>query len=253
MKQTLLIFVGTTMIAFSGKAQGFGDFLKNVQTKIGSTSTTSSSTNSGTNFTQNEAGQAIKEALTKGITSGVNVLSATNGYYGNNLVKIPFPQQAQIVENTLRQVGAGSLVDNFVLQMNRSAEGAAKQALPIFTQAITNISINDAIALVTSGKQDAATTFLKAATYNSLKAAFKPQIQASLDKTGTPALWKKVTTTYNKVPLVKPVNTDLTDYVTGKALDGLFVMVAQEEAKIRKNPAAQTTSVLQKVFGSLIK
>ena len=138
--------------------------------------------------------------------------------------------------------------------MNRSAEGAAKQALPIFGSAITNMSISDAVNLVTNKQQDAATQFLKTATYTQLKTAFKPQIQAALDKTGTPAAWTKVTEMYNKViPFAQPINTDLTDYVTVKALDGLFVMIAQEEAKIRSNPAAQTTDLLKKVFGSLIK
>ncbi|HEY0262311.1 MAG TPA: DUF4197 domain-containing protein, partial [Chitinophagales bacterium] len=130
----------------------------------------------------------------------------------------------------------------------------ATQALPIFGNAITKMSISDAVNLVTSKQQDAATQFLKSATYTQLKTAFKPPIQAALDKTGTPAAWTKVTSTYNKViPFTQPVNTDLTDYVTGKALDGLFVMVAQEEAKIRSNPAAQTTDLLKKVFGGLIK
>lgn len=200
-------------------------------------------------FTENEAASAIKQALTNGITNGVNIVSLTNGYYGNNLIKIPFPKEVEVVATTLRSIGAGSLIDKLVLQMNRSAEGAAKEALPIFANAITKMTINDAINIVSNQQSDAATQFLKRGTYNQLKAAFNPKIKSALDKTGTPAIWNTISSTYNKVPLVKPINTDLTDYVTGKALDGLFVVVGQQEAKIRKDPAAQTTALLQKVFG----
>lgn len=214
---------------------------------------TNSASKGGASFTETEAANAIKQALTKGITNGVNVVSLTNGYYGNNLIKIPFPKEVQTVATTLQSIGAGSLVDKLVLQMNRSAEGAAKEALPIFSNAITQMTITDAINIVSNKQQDAATQFLKRATYTPLKAAFRPKIKAALDKTGTPAIWTKITSTYNKVPFVSPVNTDLTDYVTGKALDGLFIVVGQQEAKIRKDPAAQTTSLLQKVFGGLLR
>lgn len=203
----------------------------------------------GGGFTEGEAGNAIKQALTQGITNGVNIVSLTNGYYGNNLIKIPFPKEVQVVATTLQSIGAGSLIDKLVLQMNRSAEGAAKEALPIFTNAITQMTVTDAVNIVSNKQSDAATQFLKRVTYNQLKAKFNPKIKGALDKTGTPAIWNTITSTYNKVPFVRPVNTDLTDYVTGKALDGLFIVVGQQEAKIRKDPAAQTTALLQKVFG----
>lgn len=230
----------TSSSSTSGSSGGLGGIIGGVVGAV---------TGGGGGFTENEAGNAIKQALAQGITNGVNIVSLTNGYYGNNLIKIPFPKEVQVVATTLQSIGAGSLIDKLVLQMNRSAEGAAKEALPIFTNAITQMTVTDAINIVSNKQSDAATQFLKRATYNQLKAKFNPKIKIALDKTGTPAIWNTITSTYNKVPFVRPVNTDLTDYVTGKALDGLFVVVGQQEAKIRKDPAAQTTALLQKVFG----
>ncbi len=213
--------------------------------------TGSSGSGSTANFTQSEAANAIKEALTKGITKGVDLVSVTNGYFGNPSIKIPFPPQVAIVASTLQRVGAGSLVDKFVLQMNRSAEQAAKKATPVFVNSIKQMTISDAINIVSNQQPDAATKFLQRTTTDQLVAAFRPSIKTALDKTYTTSLWSQIMTTYNKVPLVQKVNLDLTDFVTRKALDGLFYMVAKEEAKIRKDPAARTTDILKKVFGNI--
>ncbi len=217
-----------------------------------SPSTTTGGTSSG-DYSQSDAATAIKDALFKGIANGVNLVSVKDGYFGNALIKIPFPQEAQAVQQTLQMIGMGSLTDKLTEQLNRSAEEAAKEALPIFTNSITQLTISDAINIVSNQQSDAATQFLKRTTNEQLVSAFRPKIKGVLDKTLTTQLWSEVMGTYNKVPFVQPINPDLTDYVTRKALDGLFIMVAQEEAKIRKDPAAQTTNILKKVFGNLPK
>lgn len=205
------------------------------------------------NFTQNEAAQAIKEALTKGITNGVNKVSVTDGFLKNAAIKIPFPAQVKTIESTLRSVGMGSLIDNFVKSINRAAESSAKQAGPIFINAITKMTITDAVNIVGNQKPDAATRFLERTTTDQLVTSFKPSIKTALDKSLATKYWKDITTYYNKIPFVSKLNTDLPDYVTRKAISGLFYMVAQEEAKIRKDPAARTTDILQKVFGGIFK
>lgn len=246
---------GTTGTSTTTNTGGTGTGRNNtggVVTDVINTVTGGSKGSTG-NFTQNEAAQAIKEALTKGITNGVNKVSVTDGYFKNAAIKIPFPAQVKTIESTLRSVGMGSLIDNFVKSINRAAEGSAKQAGPIFVNAITKMTINDAINIVGNQQPDAATRFLERTTTDQLVTSFKPTIKAALDKTLATKYWKDITTYYNKIPFVSKLNTDLPDYVTRKGISGLFYMVAQEEAKIRKDPAARTTDILQKVFGGIFK
>jgi hypothetical protein len=218
---------------------------------------TNTQTNTGTNglanFTQSEAASAIKEALMKGVTAGVSKVSVTDGYFKNGMIKIPFPQDAKVVETTLRQIGMGSLIDNLVLSLNRAAESAANQAGPIFINGIKQMSLNDAINIVSNKQPDAATQFLQRTTTESLVSAFKPPIQVALDKTLATKYWKDIMTNYNKIPFVKKVNTDLNDFVTRKAISGLFYMIGQEEAKIRKDPLGQGSKIIETVFGGVLK
>jgi hypothetical protein len=203
----------------------------------------------GGGYSQGDAANAIKDALLNGITNGVKVVSVKDGYFGNSLIKIPFPTEAQPIVSALQMVGAGSLVDKLVLQINRSAEEAAVEATPIFVNSIKQLTISDAVNIVSNQQSDAATQFLKRTTNEQLVAAFRPKIKGVLDKTMTTSLWSQIMGTYNQIPFVQKINPDLTDFVTRKALDGLFVMVAKEEGKIRKDPMAQTTDILKKVFG----
>jgi hypothetical protein len=202
-------------------------------------------------FTQNEAAQAIKEALLKGVTTGVSKVSVTDGYFGNQLIKILFPPEAKTVESTLRQIGAGSMIDNAVKSMNRAAESAAKEAGPIFANSIKQMTVNDAVNIVSNTQADAATQFLQRTTTESLVVSFKPSIKSALDKTLATKYWADIMSKYNQIPFVKKINTDLPDYVTRKAISGLFYMIAQEEAKIRKDPLARTSDILKKVFGNI--
>lgn len=204
-------------------------------------------------ITDGDATSAIKEALMKGIQVGVDKVSVTDGFFKNAAIKIPFPTQVRQVESTLRSMGMGTLADNMILSMNRAAEDAAKQAGPIFINSIKQMTVTDAVNIVSNQQPDAATQFLKRTTTESLVASFKPSIKTALDKTLATKYWKDITTYYNKIPLVSPISTDLPDYVTRKAIDGLFYMVAQEEAKIRKDPAGQSTEILRDVFGKVLQ
>lgn len=202
----------------------------------------------GTAFTKEEAANALKQALEQGTSKGVDILSQVDGYYKNPQIKIPFPPEAQAVESKLRAIGLGNQVDQAVESLNRAAEDAANEAKDIFIAAIKSLTINDAINIV-RGDKDAATQFLERETTQSLEGKFSPIIESSLQKVNATKYWGDVMGTYNKVPFVKKVETDLTAYVTAKAIDGLFVMIAQEELNIRENASARTSELLKKVFG----
>ena len=189
----------------------------------------------------------LKQALEIGISQGVELLSQKDGYYGNSLAKILFPEPLQKVDKTLRSIGLGSLADEGVKLLNRAAEDAVIEAKPIFVNAVKNLSFSDATAILTGGK-DAATQYLKKTTTNSLIEAFSPKIQSSLSKVGADKVWESIISKYNAIPLVNQVNPDLTSYVTERAIEGLFQQVAQKEEDIRTNIGARTTPLLQKVF-----
>lgn len=192
----------------------------------------------------------LKEALSVGARNSSDKLSAVDGFFANAAIKVLMPEEAKKVESTLRNMGLGNLVDKAVLSMNRAAEEASKSAAPIFVDAIKSMSIQDAFGIL-RGSDSAATVYLKNKTTVSLTNAFKPVIQDALEKVNATKYWKDVFETYNKLPTTfNKVNTDLSGYVTDKALTGLFYQVAIEEQKIRKDPAARVTDILKKVFGS---
>ncbi|MDQ7948161.1 MAG: DUF4197 domain-containing protein [Pedobacter sp.] len=196
-----------------------------------------------------EIGTGLKQALEIGTSTGADQLSAKDGFFGNLAIKILFPPEAQKVEKTLRGLGFNTLADNVILSINRAAEDAAKEAKPIFLSAIRQMTIADAANILLSGNKDAATEYFKRVTTAQLMEKFRPVITASLGKVGATKYWGDAATAYNKIPLVKPINTDLSSYVAQKAIDGMFVQVAQEELKIRNNISARSTPLLQKVFG----
>jgi Protein of unknown function (DUF4197) len=213
--------------------------------------------------TEGEIGSGLKEALNVGITKGVSELIKTDGYFKNELIKILMPPEAQKVQNIITKYvpGGQKLMDDAILKMNRAAEDAANEAKPIFVDAITGMSITDAKNIL-FGNQNAATEYLKGKTYQSLVGAYSPKINNSLSKVGAIQAWEAVVKPYNKfasspaaalVKDAKPINPDLGAYVTGKALDGLFLKVTQEEKNIRDNIAARTSQLLQRVFGMLEK
>ena len=196
-----------------------------------------------------EVAQGLKEALTNGVSKGSDLVSQLDGYSKNPEIKIPFPPEVKQVETRLRQVGLGDEVDKFVLTLNRGAEDAAKEAKPIFVEAVKQMTIQDAWAIL-RGEDDAATQYLKRSTSDLLKEKFKPIIQTSLAKVNATKYYGDLVNSYNRIPLVQKVNPDLDEYATQKAIDGLFVMIAKEEKNIRENPMARTSELLKKVFGS---
>lgn len=200
-------------------------------------------------LTTSEVAEGLKEALIKGISTGSDLVSQVDGYFKNPEIKIPFPPEVKRVEDKLRQIGFGSEVDKFVMQLNRGAEDAAKEAKPIFISAIRSMTIQDAWAIL-RGEQDAATQYLKRTTSDQLKTKFKPVIQTSLNKVNATKYYGDIVNRYNQLPLVQKVNPNLDEYATDKAIEGLFVMIAKEEKNIRENPIARTTELLKKVFGS---
>jgi polyribonucleotide nucleotidyltransferase len=202
----------------------------------------------GNNLTNDQITKGLKEALNVGTKNATKAVGKTDGYYKNNLIKIPFPSEAKDMKNTLVSLGLKKQVDAFEKQLNRAAEDAAKKAAPIFLNAITKMTINDGLTIL-KGKDDEATQYLKRQTTADLKKEFKTIIAASLNKVQITKYWKPLSSSYNQVPFVKKVNPDLEDYVNQMAIDGLFKMVALEEAKIRKDPAARVNDILQTVFG----
>ncbi|MBC8083114.1 MAG: DUF4197 domain-containing protein [Hymenobacter sp.] len=199
-------------------------------------------------LTNSDAANGLKEALVQGISKGADQAARPDGFNLNRLIRIPFPPDAQRVASTLRGIGLGSQVDKFELSLNRGAEDAARSAKPIFLSAIRSLTFTDVWNILT-GEKNAATRYLQRTTTPQLTTAFQPIIQQSLNKVGATRYYTDLTTRYNRIPLVAPVQTDLNQYATGKAIDGLFTLIAQEEANIRENPVARTTDLLKRVFG----
>ena len=201
-------------------------------------------------LTSTEVVAALKDSLSRGISKGSQIASARDGYYGNPRLKIEFPSEVQRVEQALRQIGLGKEVDRFVLQLNRSAEKAAAKSKPIFITAITSMTIADAFEIL-NGTEDAATQYLVRTTGDELRAQFRPIVRDTLQQTSATRYYGDIVNRYNQLPLVKDVNPDLESYATDKAIAGLFVLIADEEARIRADPAARATELLRRVFGSL--
>jgi len=198
--------------------------------------------------TNTEIVGGLKQALELGISDGANRLSLADGYFKNNLIKIMFPPEAQKVESTLRSLGLDPMVDRAIDSFNRGAERAAKQAAPIFVNAIKSMTVNDAMGILL-GADDSATNYLKSSTYQQLQNSYMPIIEKSLNEVNATKYWSDVITRYNQIPLVQKVNPDLTSFVTQKALDGLFFTVVREEQKVRQNVSSRSTDLLRKVFG----
>ena len=196
-----------------------------------------------------EAGQGIKEALSQGIVNAVLQLNKEDGFFKDAAYKVLLPPDAVKIENTLRTLGLGSMVDKAILQINRGAEDAAGYAKPIFVDAIKNMSLSDAVGLVRNG-DTSATHFFREKTTAQLMNAFAPVIKSSLDKVEATKYYSDVVNKYNNFPTTfTKINPDLVGYVTAKATNALFDQVALEEKNIRTNFAARTTDILKKVFG----
>ncbi|GAB3990620.1 DUF4197 domain-containing protein [Spirosoma daeguense] len=199
-------------------------------------------------LSSSDIASGLKEALRVGVTNGSTQASKLDGYFKNPLLKIAFPPEAQNVANKLRQIGFSKQVDQFELSLNRAAEDAAKKAAPVFVKAITSMTIQDAVGIL-GGQNDAATQYLRRTSGQQLVMEFTPIIDSTLKKNNATKYYADLVNTYNKIPFIqKKANPNLTEYATGKAVDGLFILVAQEEQKIRENPAARVSDLLKRVF-----
>lgn len=190
----------------------------------------------------------LKQALEFGVAEGVAQLNRENGYFKDEAVKILLPEELKKVDEALRKIGLSSLADEGLKVLNRAAEDAVAEAKPIFINTIKEFTFNDAKAILVADNDLAATQFLQQKTTSQLQQAFTPKIQASLGKVGADKIWEEIIDKYNSMPLVKPVNPNLTEYVTERAIAGLFVKVGDKEKEIRNSISARTTALLQKVF-----
>jgi hypothetical protein len=240
-----IIFLFAVLFIFQSCAQqpqkgGLGGLLEKAGQVLNNTT--------GGSLTNDEIIQGLKEALQVGISNGSSQASAVDGYFKNNLIKLAFPPDVQRVEAKLRQIGLGNEVDKFVLSLNRAAEDAAKKSKPIFVKAITSMTIQDALGIL-KGDSTAATKYLQRTTNQELYNQFFPVVDSTLQLNNATKYYADLVNTYNKIPLVQKVNPDLKQYATQKAIDGLFVLISQEERKIRKDPVARVNDILKKVFG----
>lgn len=203
---------------------------------------------SSDNITESEAAGGLQSALSQGLKVGIGLLSQQDGFLGNDLVKIPWPEQAKPIMDVMTKLGMQKQVDNVTTSLNRAAEKASGVAIEVFLTAVKQMTIQDAMGILLGGN-GSATAYLKKTTTPMLTEKFRPIISTSLDQVNATKLWGEAITVYNKVPFVKPVNADLPGFVTEKALDGIFKMVEKEENKIRENPLARVGDLMKKVFG----
>lgn len=267
MKKTLILATGL-FFSVSAQAQIFDALKTKIKDKTGvdlnqiktisvtstttntsaNTSTTSSSAINVGNLTSTQISSGLKEALSMGVTEGVKKLGVTDGFLKNEAVKILMPEKLRVVDTKLRAIGLGSLADQGVKLLNRAAEDAVTEAAPIFTSAITSMTITDAKNILL-GSNNAATNYLQTKTQAQLFKAFQPKVKASLGKVGADTVWKSLITKYNTFT-GQAISTDLNEYVTTETINGVFKMVADKESGIRNTPAMRTTSILQQVFGA---
>lgn len=235
-----LIFFSFSLSAQRDSSHKLGGLFKKANSIL------SKNSSSASGLSTDEIVSGLKEALSLGAQKSTDKLSAADGFFKDAAVKILLPKEVQDIEKKMRMLGLGKLIDNAELSMNRAAEDASKSATPIFLSAIKGMSITDALNIL-RGTDTAATAYLRRTTTLQLTNAFMPIVEESLKKTDANKYWKDVFSTYNRFSS-KPVDTDINSYVTGKALDGIFYYVAQEEVNIRQNPAGRVTDILKKVF-----
>jgi hypothetical protein len=249
MRPTIALFIFSMSFVHFSCGQNIKGIVKQIPNQL----PTQSSTNSKPQLSNNEVIAGLREALQVGIKNAVNQSAVLDGFLGNPQIRLPFPPDAIKVREKALQLGMTSQVEKFETTLNRAAEEAAKEALPIFTQAILNMSVQDGFAILKGGN-GAATNFLKNQTSQQLYNAFLPKVKEATAKVSLTAYWTPIINKYNTATALtggEKINPDLDAYVTQRAIEGLFKLVQQEEDKIRLNPAARVTDLLAKVFGSL--
>lgn len=255
MKRTLAIisFLATVLCANSQTLKDIWNETKNAATSTATNAvkeaTNAITGNTATPLSNEEVIKGLKEALSVGTNSSTASASKVDGYLKNARLFIPWPEEAKDMRDKLVKLGMQKKVQEFETSLNRAAEEAAKKAAPIFLDAITKMSVADGFAIL-KGADTAATNYLRKNSYAPLYDQFMPVVKEAIAKVKVTSYWNPLVTKYNKIPGVKKQNPNLDDYVTKKAANGLFILIADEEAKIRKDPAARVTDLLKKVFGS---
>ena len=235
--RSIIILVVFAMIGCGCQSPG----MKNLWDSVNKGATSGALTNS-------EVIAGLKEALTIGARESASLASAVDGFYKNPKIAIPFPAEAQTVKDVLIKTGLSKQVMDFEQSMNRAAELAAKGAFDVFAGAVKEMTIADGFAILNGG-ETAATNYLREKTYIPLRAKFSPIVKDAIQKVNVTSYWNPLVNAYNIIPGVTKQNPNLDEYITGKAIDGLMTLIAEQEMKIRKDPAAQVTALLQKVFG----
>jgi len=241
------LFAAAVMAAFFSSCDVLNQAANNINLNEGNGTPTKPS------LSNEEVISGLREALNVGIKNSVNLTSVTDGFLNNVSIRLPFPPDAQKVKDKALELGLSGQVDKFETTLNRAAEEATKEALPIFTDAIKNMSVSDGFKILNDGN-GAATKFLKEQTSAALSKAFLPKVKEATSKVKLTEYWNPIINKYNAAMTLtggQKMNPDLDAYVTQKAIEGLFYMVEQEENKIRKDPAARITDLLSKVFGSI--
>jgi hypothetical protein len=234
-------------ISFSGYSQSLMEKMKHKKDSIEKHMKEKEKGGSTPALSNEEVVKGLREALTVGTNNSSGLASKLDGYYKTPRIFIPWPAEAQDMKVKLSELGMSEKVNEFETSLNRAAEEAAKSAAPVFVDAITNMNLTEGFAIL-KGADTAATNYLRKTTYSPLKDKFKPIVKDAIEKVKVTSYWTPLVTKYNKIPSVKKQNPDLDEYVTIKAIDGLMVLIADEEAKIRKDPAARVTDLLKKVF-----
>jgi hypothetical protein len=249
-KKLLSLFMATLLIVSSLKAQSLSKLMNDVTKDSSVNKIIDGITQGNGSLSTEDVVAGLKEALEKGTQTGTDKLSAVNGFLQNAAVKILLPPEAQKAEKMLRSAGLGKLADDAIASMNHAAEDACKDAAPIFVNAIKQMSIQDAWGIL-KGSDTSATHYLKVKTTDPLTTAFKPVIEQSLQKVDATKYWSDFANAYNKINMFgkDKLDTDLSTYVTSKALNGIFLEIGEQEKQIRKDPAARTSELLKKVFG----
>lgn len=245
----LLSIIAIICLCKGTQAQGMLDKLKKKKDSLDKKVNSIISPTTQPSLTNEEVVKGLKEALSIGTNSSSSMASKLDGYYKNPRIFIPWPQEAIDMKTKLTSLGMQKKIEEFETSLNRAAEEAAKGAASIFIDAITNMSVADGFAIL-KGNDTAATHFLRENTYSPLKTKFKPVVKDAINKVKVTSYWNPLVTKYNKIPGVKKQNPDLEEYVTVKAINGLMLLISDEEAKIRKDPAARVTDLLKKVFGT---
>lgn len=233
-----------------GNALDFGSVFEKLG---GSIKGSSSSTGSGVGaLTDSETSDGLKAALNQGVSKAVGMLGAADGFFGNKEVKIPLPESLQKIEKGMKLVGMGKQSDELILKMNRAAEAAVPEAKALLVDSIKKMSLTDAKAILT-GPEDAATQYFKRTTSAQMGEKFLPIVTKATEKVQLAESYNKYAGMGAKFGVVKKEDANIEQYVTNKALDGLYLMIAKEEAAIRKDPLGQASSLLKKVFGAVAK